>query len=138
MEVNELRQLFSGPGPEQVFRQKLAAGQFEIQKCGACGKHFFYPRVLCPHCGSPKFTWVVPSGRATVYSTTVVRRKPDQGGDYNVAIVELDEGPRLMSRVEGASPEDVRIGQKVEAKISGAGEKAVLVFVLRTGEGSNV
>lgn len=105
-------------GPEKQYLDKLAAGRFEIQKCAACAKHVFYPRVLCPHCGSGPLGWVTPSGRGTVYSTTVVRRKSADGGDYNVCLVDLAEGPRMMSRVAGLAPEQVKIGMPVSARIA--------------------
>ncbi len=108
----------SPPGPEHVFKDKLAQGRFEIQKCADCGKHVFYPRVICPHCGADKLDWVAASGAATIYSTTVVRRKPEAGGDYNVALVDLAEGPRMMSRVAGVEPAAVKIGMKVNARIT--------------------
>jgi uncharacterized OB-fold protein len=57
------------------------------------------------------------SGEGTVYATTVTRRRAEQGGDYNVALVDLAEGPRMMSRVVGVAPEAVSIGMKVRAKI---------------------
>lgn len=107
------------PGPEKTYQDKLAQGSFEIQRCAGCGKHVFYPRVLCPHCGAERLDWIVPSGRGTVYSTTVVRRKPADGGDYNVALVDLDEGPRMMSRVIGIAPDAVCIGMAVKARIAG-------------------
>jgi len=89
---------FEGPGPVQLYQESLNQGKFLIQQCKGCGKHVFYPRVLCPYCGSVALKWVEPSGRAVVYSTSVVRRKPEKGGDYNVALIELDEGPRMLSR----------------------------------------
>ncbi|MDH4096524.1 MAG: Zn-ribbon domain-containing OB-fold protein [Betaproteobacteria bacterium] len=105
-------------GPEKRFFDALAAGRFEIQQCAACAKHVFYPRVLCPHCGSGELGWVAASGRGTVYSTTVVRRKPGDGGDYNVCLVDLAEGVRMMSRVAGVAPQDVTIGMAVKARIA--------------------
>jgi uncharacterized OB-fold protein len=105
-------------GPEKIYRDKLAQGRFEIQRCGGCAKHVFYPRVLCPHCGSGRLEWIAPSGRGTVYSTTVVRRKAADGGDYNVALVDLEEGPRMMSRIVTVAPEAVRIGMAVKARIT--------------------
>lgn len=105
-------------GPEKRYLDALAQGRFEIQRCDACAKHVFYPRVLCPHCGSTRLGWVAPSGRGTVYSTTVVRRKPADGGDYNVCLVDLDEGVRMMSRVVAIPPQDVRIGMAVQARIA--------------------
>jgi hypothetical protein len=105
-------------GPEKHYLDALSAGRFEIQRCAACGKHLFYPRVLCPHCGSGELGWVAPSGRGTVYSTTVVRRKPADGGDYNVCLVDLAEGVRMMSRVVSVPPGDVKIGMAVRARIA--------------------
>ena len=105
-------------GPEKQYLDKLAAGHFEIQRCGGCAKYVFYPRVLCPHCGSDQLAWFTPSGRGTVYSTTIVRRKPADGGDYNVCLVDLAEGPRMLSRVAGIAPDQVRIGMAVQARIA--------------------
>ena len=105
-------------GPEQQYFDRIAAGRFEIQKCASCARHVFYPRVLCPHCGAGELGWVAPSGRGTVYSTTVVRRRPADGGDYNVCLVDLAEGVRLMSRVVSLPPQDVKIGMAVRARIA--------------------
>jgi len=106
------------PGPEKIYQDKLAQGVFEIQRCTACNQHVFYPRVLCPHCGGDQLEWTAPSGRGAVYSTTVVRRKEADGGDYNVALIDLDEGPRMMSRVVGVQPSAVRIGMAVRARVT--------------------
>lgn len=108
---------FAGDGPEATFRKALAAGEFNIQHCGSCGKHVFYPRALCNHCGSPNLTWKKASGRGTVYSTSTERYRPEQGGDKNIVVVELDEGPRLLSRVTDVPPASVSIGMKVTAHI---------------------
>ncbi len=110
-------------GPELAYHDYLAKGEFRIQHCNGCGRHVFYPRALCPHCGSPNLDWVLASGAGSVYSTTVMRRKPDAGGDYNVCLVDLAEGPRLMSRVEGIAPKDVKIGMPVKARVAGGGEE---------------
>ncbi|WP_311197070.1 Zn-ribbon domain-containing OB-fold protein [Sheuella amnicola] len=72
--------------------------------------------------------WTAPTGFATVYSTTTVRR---QEGDYNVSLIELEEGPRLMSRVEGIDPDEVRIGLKVRTHILQREDGPMLVFVKR-------
>lgn len=105
-------------GPEKRYLDALKEGRFEIQKCAACARHVFYPRVLCPHCGADRLDWVAPSSRGAVYSTTVVRRKPADGGDYNVCLVDLDEGVRMMSRVVGIPPAEVHIGMSVKARIA--------------------
>ena len=99
-----------------------------IQKCGHCGEHVYYPRVLCPHCGSDQLDWIEPSGQGTVYSVTLVRRRPDKGGDFNVCLVDLEEGPRVMSRVEGVPLEDIQIGMAVEAFVGDAAGAPNVLF----------
>ncbi|PQA84437.1 DNA-binding protein [Limnohabitans sp. TS-CS-82] len=106
----------------------LADGRFLIQKCGDCGQHIYFPREICPHCGSDAVQFVSPSGQGTVYAVTTVRRKPADGGDYNVSLIDLDEGPRLMSRVDNLKPDDVKIGQRVTARVVVADDKGVVVF----------
>jgi Predicted nucleic-acid-binding protein containing a Zn-ribbon len=119
---------FSGPGPVQVYQDYLAKGQFLIQQCKECGKHIFYPRVLCNHCGSADLKWVEPTGRGVVYSTSVVRQKPEKGGDYNVALIELEEGPRMMSRVVDVDPHKVKIGMQVSAHVGTIDGQPAVVF----------
>jgi uncharacterized OB-fold protein len=63
-----------------------------------------------------------------VYSTSVIRRRPDSGGDYNIAIVELAEGPKMMSRVENIAPDKVGIGMKVRARVSERDGVRLVVF----------
>lgn len=118
----------SASGPEFAYKEKLAQGRFELQKCLACAKHVFYPRVLCPHCGADRLAWVEASGAGVVYSTTVVRRKPEAGGDYNVALIDLAEGPRMMSRVAELAPADVKIGLKVRARVATEKDGPIVEF----------
>jgi uncharacterized OB-fold protein len=117
-----------GAGPDAAFREHLKGGRFMIQKCGQCGAFVFYPRLLCTGCGASDLKWQEAKGEGTVYSTTTVRRKPDQGGDYNVAIVELAEGPRLMSKVVDVPPAEVAIGMPVRAAIDQTANGPLLVF----------
>ena len=74
------------------FQDMLNQGEFRIQRCVACAKHIYFPREICPHCGAADPAWVTPSGHGPVYSVTTVRRKSDAGGDYNVSLLDLDEG----------------------------------------------
>ena len=106
----------------------LAEGKFLIQQCNGCGQHIYFPREVCPHCGSDAVQFASPSGQGTVYAVTTVRRKPADGGDYNVSLVDLDEGPRLMSRVDNLKPDEVKIGQRVTARVVVADGKGVVVF----------
>jgi uncharacterized OB-fold protein len=115
-------------GPERAYFAALQRGEFLIQKCRACDKHIFYPRIVCPHCGSDGLDWLKPSGRGTVYSTTTVRRGGEAGPDLNIALIDLEEGVRLMSRVEGVAAPDVRIGMKVVASIATTASGPLLVF----------
>lgn len=119
-------------GVQQHYHDSLKQGLFLIQRCQSCSKHIFYPRMICPHCGSNDLSWLKPTGLGTVYSSTVVKRKEEHGGDYNVALINLDEGVRLMSRVEELPPDDVFIGLKVKARIKQVDNQdnsAVLIFV---------
>lgn len=109
--------VFEGAGPETHRRERLAAGKVVIQSCGACQCATAQPVVLCPNCGAPDLAWQQASGRGTVYSVTVVRSGPGRDTPYCVALVDLEEGPRLMSRVEGLPPEEVRIGMAVTAEV---------------------
>lgn len=123
------RMTFGDIGPERTYRDALAAGRFQIQHCTVCGRHVFYPRVLCTHCGATALEWVAPSGRGTIYSTTVIRRKSDAGGDINIALVDLEEGVRMMSRIDGVAPAAVHIGMAVTARITADAGQPLVVFV---------
>lgn len=111
-------------GPDARYAEMLAEGRFCIQRCQSCEKAVFYPREICPHCGGGTLDWFEPSGGGHVYSTTVVRTRDDP---YNISIVQLDEGPRLMTRVIEMDPTAVRIGQRLKAVVGEVdGERAVL------------
>jgi len=88
-----------------------------MPKCRDCGRHHFYPRTLCPHCGSAQIEWAGVAGTGTLYSYTVVNRAPSPAFEpevpYVVAIVELDEGPHLMTNLVGCEPAAARIGMRV-------------------------
>jgi len=104
-------------GPEATFRAYLTEGRFMIQRSRKSGTYVFYPRIAAPGSGETDLEWVEASGEGTVYSTTVVHNRPEKGGDYNVALIDLAEGPRMMSRVVDIDPADVKIGMKVRAQI---------------------
>ena len=114
-------------GPDRRFFDFLRAGRFMLQRSKVDGGYVFYPRVAAPGSGA-ELEWVEASGRGRVYSTTVVRKKPPELS-YNVALIDLAEGPRLMSRVENIAPEEVQIGMAVRVKIVDADGDPYLVFV---------
>jgi uncharacterized protein len=113
----------------QAFHQtELDAGRFLIQRCTDCSRHVYFPRESCPHCGGAALEWKQPGGLGTVHAVTTVRRKPADGGDLNVSLVDLDEGVRLMSRVDNLAPQDVRIGQRVKARVQVKDGRGLVLF----------
>jgi uncharacterized protein len=115
-------------GIHKEHQAHLDQGRFFIQRCSACSAHIYFVREVCPHCGSDDVALVAPSGLGTVHATTTVRRKPDAGGDYNVALIELDEGVRMMSAVTGVAPSDVVIGLRVQARVESHNSVGRVVF----------
>ena len=101
----------------EAFWQGCAEGRLLIQRCNACGHHQFYPRVLCTACSGADIAWHEASGSGRVKSFTIIRRAVTEAyaGDvpYIVALIELTEGPTLMSNVVGCEVEDVCIGMNV-------------------------
>ena len=98
--------------------QAAHEGRLDIPLCGDCGKHHFYPRAICPYCHSDNLNFDTVSGRGEVHTFTIARRPagPAFADDvpYVVALIELEEGPRMMSRIQTDDPEKVHIGAKVE------------------------
>lgn len=114
-------------GPEAVWRAALAEGRILLQRANDSGTVFFPPRIAEPGTGDTDIAWIEAAGLGMVYSVTVISRKPPEPS-YNVVLVDLDEGARMMSRVDGIPAEDVRIGMRVRAKIVAEGETPLLVF----------
>jgi hypothetical protein len=99
------------------FWEALARHELYFQRCRDCGTKRFPPRALCPSCLSDATEWVRASGRGTVYTFTVTHQNHAPGFreelPYVLAVVELEEGPRLMTNVVGCAPDAVRIGMPV-------------------------
>lgn len=113
--------------PEQEYLAFLAEGRFMLQRAKASGTYVFHPRVAVPGTGETDLEWVEASGAGTVYSTTVVRNKPP-AADYNVALIDLAEGVRMMARVVDIDPAAVRIGMAVQARIGEIDGKPAVLF----------
>jgi uncharacterized OB-fold protein len=115
--------------PLALYQVHLEAGELAYQWSPAANRAVFYPRVVCPFTGSDRLEWRVSSGLGTVYATTVTH--PREGASYNVALIDCDEGFRLMSRVEEIAPDGVRIGMRVRLRIHrpAGGEPPYPVFV---------
>lgn len=120
--------------PMAEWHEYLRAGRVMLQKCAQCARFIFYPRVLCPHCGGEQLAWHEAEASGTVYSTTVVARKEKDGGPYNVSLIDLDQGVRMMSRVEGIEPEAVKIGQRVRPVTGTIDGEPALLFRLESDD----
>ncbi len=101
-----------GDPTTEAFWNACREGRLIVQRCGACGHHQFYPRPFCLACESRDLDWAEVSGKGTIYSITTVRVQvqPELPPPYQVAIVELAEGPRLLTNI---ASEGARIGQAV-------------------------
>ena len=128
--MGELREeMASVEAPVAAYRRHLENGKLAYQRCADCSAAVFYPRVLCPVCGSGALEWRESAGRGTVYATTAVHSRDRD--PRNVALVDLDEGFRMMSRVEGVPAEEVEIGARVSFEVRHRDEdEPVAVFVL--------
>jgi uncharacterized OB-fold protein len=107
----------------------LREGKFLLKSCRSCGKPHFYPRESCPHCDSADLEWTQASGLGEIYSFTVSVRPagPAFAADapYVIAIVALDEGPRMMTWILDA-PANVAIGKRVRLKPTSVSETITL------------
>jgi uncharacterized OB-fold protein len=101
--------------PRQKYLDYLKNGELAYQVCTDDGAVVFYPRAVAPITGSENLEWRVSDGLGTIYSTTTVM--PRGKTPYDVSLVDMDEGFRLMSRIEGIDPMDVKIGMRVKFKV---------------------
>jgi uncharacterized protein len=96
----------------QPFWDGLKEGKFLLRHCNACGTDHYYPRPFCPTCWSDDVSWKEASGRGKVYTYSVVHVNDlppfNERVPYVAAIVELDEGPRLMTNIEGVPFDELR------------------------------
>ena len=109
----------------------LAQGELRIQRCNTCSKAVFYPRSICPHCHGDSLSWIVASGKGTLYSYTVAHQGfgPFAADvPFVIAIVELEEGTRMMSRIVDAPRERVIVGAEVRVTFEHVGEDLTLPY----------
>ncbi len=112
--------------PLAIYLDHLGRGELAYQFDAVAGRAVFYPRLVAPETGAD-LEWRISAGQGTVYATTVVH--PQQGATYNVALIDMDEGFRLMSRVEDVAPETVKIGMRVRFRVHlPEGEDPIPVF----------
>lgn len=117
---------FAAAYPEtQEFWRAAAQGTLVLRTCNACHKAHWYPRAVCPLCGSTELTWTQASGRGTIYAFSPARRATPT---YTLAYVTLDEGPRLMTNIINAEPESLHIDQPVRVTFRAADEGRMMPF----------
>ena len=112
------------PGPvvtpeTKPFWEAAQREELQIQRCNSCGDFYFYPRPFCPACFSEDVAWVRVSGRATLHSY-VINHRPlpgwEEEGAYAIALVELEEGPRMATNIVGITntPEELVLDMALE------------------------
>ena len=111
---------FDIPTPDletQPFWDGCREGRVLVRPCNACGEDHFYPRPFCPKCWSDDVEWKQASGRGTLDTYSVVHQNDlppfNERVPYVAAVVELEEGPRVMTNIEGVRHEDLRVGMPV-------------------------
>ncbi len=109
--------------PLGTYVEHLKKGELAYQVCKDDNKPFFYPRAVAPETGSSNLEWKVSKGLGTVYTTTVVHYKGEP--PLNVAMIDMDEGFRLMSRVEDIDAMEVKIGMRVKFRANPGDEKTL-------------
>ena len=122
-----------------TFWSKAAEGVLVVPRCTDCGRTFWHPRPRCPHCGSERVDWIRASGRGTVHTYTVVR----QSGDpyfktkvpYVVAMIDLDEGVRIMTNIVDTPLAALAVGMRVEVVFEDAGG-GIAIPLFRASPGS--
>ncbi len=107
--VSENRGQALKPTPEtRPFWEAAKRRELQIQQCHECGAHYFYPRPMCPYCLSRNVAWVTCSGRGRLHTFVINYRPPRHyasDSPYVIGIVELEEGPRLMTNIVGVAPD---------------------------------
>ena len=109
------------PTPEtQRYWDGTKRHELWLPYCPSCKEHFFYPRPFCPRCFSFEVEWKQASGRGTLYTYSIQYRPQAPGftPPYVTAIVQLEEGPRLMTNLVGLDPdpEKIRCDMPVEVE----------------------
>ena len=112
----------------RAYWEAAAREELLIRRCTSCGKHHFPPRFLCPTCWSEDLEWTKSSGQGVVYTVTVMHRAPmpmfATRVPYVVALVDLDEGPRMMANIVGEAALQTKIGERVAVCFEKRGESA--------------
>jgi uncharacterized OB-fold protein len=101
--------------PLETYLSYLQRGELAFQRTPD-GTPVFFPRLVAPGSGETDLQWHISAGLGTVYAATTIHPKGEPA--YNVSLIDMDEGFRLMSRVDGVDPPAVRIGMRVRVRIA--------------------
>jgi uncharacterized OB-fold protein len=123
------------PGMTDLTRpywEHARAGRLVTQRCGACARRWHPPLPACPHCHGTDIGWHEVSGTGAVYTYTVVRHATHAAlADripYVIAIVELTEGPRVVTGITGCDPRDVRAGMPVRVRFEAVTDEVAFPY----------
>jgi uncharacterized protein len=127
---------FDHPTPDNYTRawwEAAAQERLLVVRCAQCSRAHYYPRPFCPRCGSDEVSWEQASGSATLYTWSVVHRNDlppfDENVPYVAAVVELAEGPRMMTNVVACDPDKLEVGMDLRVVFESIGEGyAIPVF----------
>lgn len=128
---------YQGPLPVKqpeadFYWEKAQARELWLRRCVDCGQAFFYPRDICPGSGSRNVEWMQASGRGTLHTFAIVHRAPVPGlrdhVPYVVALVDLEEGPRMATNLVGVEPDPsaIRVGMPVQVDFAAVTEEVTL------------
>jgi uncharacterized protein len=120
--------------PYGTFIEHCKQGVLAYQYSTDDNRAVFFPRVIAPGSGSPNLEWRVSKGLGTVHATTVLHSR--DSAPYNIALIDVDEGFRMMSRVEDIDPMQVKIGMRVKVRMDPGDDKQPPYPVFVPAEGS--
>ncbi|MBI2184842.1 MAG: Zn-ribbon domain-containing OB-fold protein [Thaumarchaeota archaeon] len=118
----------------QGFWEGTKAGELRIQKCNACSHKQWIPKAACEECGSIDLSWIKSGGKGKVYSYSIIRHVVmnsmafEKEIPYALALIDLDDGVRVVGQVVECKPEDVKIGMEVEAFFEDIGGASIFKF----------
>lgn len=114
------------------YRSAVANGKLLVQQCRRCHVVVHYPRVICPNCRGLELEWKEACGLGTVYSFSIVAQPPSARWKdrvpYVLALIDLQEGPRMMSNIIGCEPDEVRCGMPVTVAFEERDDRVLVQF----------
>ena len=133
----EFKRFVPSPTPEtKPYWEGAKAGELRLQRCDACSHAYFPPRPFCPKCAGRKVSWFKASGRGILYSY-VIHHRPAPGfmPPYSIAVVQLEEGPRMMTNIVNCpqTPEALQLDMPVEVAFTKLSEEISLPVFQPTG-----